>query len=43
MGDENNVEKLNIEEIAEAILEDEAAAYTDPDSMGFNGVEGCAE
>lgn len=40
---EDVIEKLNLEEIAEAILEDEAAEYSDPDSMGFNGVEGASE
>ena len=44
MEDENNVvEDLDLEKIAEAKIEDEQAYDTDPDTLGFNGVEGVSE
>ena len=44
MEDENNVvEELDLEEIAKAMLEDEQANDPDPDTLGFNEVEGVSE
>ena len=44
MEDENNVvEELDLEEIAKAMLEYEQANDPDPDTLGFNGVEGVSE
>lgn len=44
MEDENEViEDLDLEQIAEAILEDEQANDPDPDTLGFNGTEGASE
>lgn len=40
---ENNVEELDLDVIAEQILEDEQVKDLDPDTLGFNGVEGAAE
>ena len=40
---ENNVEQLDLELIAQQILEDEQANDPDPDTLGFNGVEGVTE
>ena len=44
MEDENNViEDLDLEKIAEAKIEDEQANDPDPDILGFNEVEGVSE
>ena len=44
MEDENNVvEDLDLEKIAEAKIEDEQPNDPDPDTLGFNGVEGVSE
>lgn len=44
MGDENNaIEELDLEQIAEAMLADEQANDPDPDTLGFGNVEGVAE
>ena len=44
MDENNNIEQLDIEKIAEDRRIDEQAKYTDPDSMGFVGeVEGVSE
>lgn len=42
---EDVVEELNLEEIAEAILEDEAAEYQDPDTIDIENlkVEGASQ
>lgn len=40
---ENNVEQLDLELIAQQMLEDEQANDPDPDTLGFNGVEGVTE
>lgn len=40
---ENNVEQLDLELIAQQMLEDEQANDPDPDTLGFNGVEGATE
>lgn len=40
---ENNIEQLDLELIAQQILEDEQANDPDPDTLGFNGVEGASE
>lgn len=34
-------DNIDIEKLAEEALLDESNAISDPDSMGFNGVEGC--
>ena len=44
MEDENNVvEDLDLEKIAEAKIEDEQANDPDPATLGFNEVEGVSE
>lgn len=44
MEDENNVvEDLDLEKIAEAKIEDEQVNDPAPDTLGFNGVEGVSE
>jgi hypothetical protein len=41
--EENVIEELNLEEIAEEILEDEQANDPDADTLGTDGVEGTNE